>query len=174
MILFRKRHARYSDHIDYLLPSIVYLGTNDKYWSRSPSLLAKELALNEAELVRVFKAFPGLFRKSKKRSPVGEYPYSLQARYARIDGRDEEGNIWHPPLSTEMLRLLYDFIQKAADEEKASLRSTIGFTLTVLAALASALAAIYTASLKDTAPGTENQLRQPAASTGAAPPWEHA
>jgi hypothetical protein len=151
MILFRRRHALYKRHIDYLLASVVYLGTNNKFWSRSPSKLAAELSLDKAKLIAVFEAFPGLFRKSKQLFE-GEYPYSLQARYALTEGKDEEGKDWHPPLTPEKLRLLYDFIQKSADEERAGLRSAIGYGLTAMAAVASALAAIYAASLKSPAP----------------------
>lgn len=149
MTLFRPRSKLYSKHIDYLLASVVYLGTNDRFWSRTPSKLADELSLDQEELIAVFAAFPGIFRKSKNINDAGEYPYSLQARYARISGTDSEGKEWHPPLPAETLRLLYDFIQKSADEERAGLRSAIGFGLTVLAAVASAGAAIYAASTED-------------------------
>lgn len=170
MTLFRPGFRLYSRHIDYLLASVVYLGTNDKFWSRTPSKLAGELSLDQDELIAVFAAFPGIFRKSKNVNEAGEYPYSLQARYARISGTDSEGKEWHPPLPAETLRLLYDFIQKSADEERAGLRSAIGFGLTVLAAIASAGAAIYAASVKATPPGPRAALERSAADMASALP----
>ena len=35
---------RYSKHIDYLIPSIIYLGTQEYWWARSPSAMAEQLS----------------------------------------------------------------------------------------------------------------------------------
>jgi hypothetical protein len=147
MTRFWKRRPRYSDHIDYLLASIVYLGTNHEFLSRTPSKLANELSLDQARLIATFTAFPGIFRKSLGKGETGEHPYSLQARYAlRI--KEESGEEDYPALPPETLRLLYDFVQKSADEERTSFRTNLTLALSTLAALLSAAAAIYVASAK--------------------------
>ena len=51
---------RYCDHIDYLMSTIVYLGTHTFYWARSPGNMATELSLDKEHLRQVFEGFPGL------------------------------------------------------------------------------------------------------------------
>src|SRR5690349_5900123 len=79
---------RYADHIDYLLPSVIYLGTHQSYWARSPRRMASELSLDHERLLAVFEGFPGLFRRSQRLAPHGEHYYALQARYAQREGMD--------------------------------------------------------------------------------------
>lgn len=90
---------RYADNIDYLLASILYLGTHTFYWARSPSSMASELSLDQDKLADVFRAFPGIYRSSKRTSPQGEHYYALQARYALKEGgrhRGPRGGVLYP------------------------------------------------------------------------------
>lgn len=150
MIRIGKPRPRYSDHIDYLLASIVYLGTNEEFLSRTPSRLANELALDQDRLIATFTAFPGIFRKSSTLSDTGENRYSLQARYAlrvRVDGSEDD----FPVLPSETLRLLYDFVQKSADEERTGWRTTLSLAASAVAALLSAGVALWVATDKPAA-----------------------
>lgn len=57
---------KYVRRVDYLVASIIYLGTHSYYWARSPQALARELSMDADELQEVFNSFPGLFRKSHR------------------------------------------------------------------------------------------------------------
>jgi hypothetical protein len=112
---------RYSNSIDYLLASIVYLGTNDYWWARTPKTMADELQLDQYELENVFRAFPGLFRKSVRVSKDNKQNhYSLQARYAKREGPDfsePDETTMIEPLKPDKLQLLIDFVLKMAEQE---------------------------------------------------------
>ena len=138
--------VRYSEHIDYLIASIIYLGTQRGWWARTPNRLAAELSLDEAKLTVVFDGFPGIFRKSAKPSETGQHYYSLQARYAlRADYTEGEERTDIPTLPIETTRLIYDFVLKAADDERALKRFTTSNRIAVGAAVVSALTAIIVA-----------------------------
>jgi len=142
---------RYSDQIDYIVSSVIYLGTHPHYWARSPSSMAKELSLNEARLQRVFENFPRLYRESKRKSPTGEHYYALQARYVQREGgdtADPEEVSFIDPLTTERLKLIIDFIQRAAEAERSGRRSWITNSISVAAAIIAAAAAIFVSFIK--------------------------
>jgi len=140
---------KYSDNIEYLTASVIYLATQTGWWARTPAALAAELSLDHAKLKMVFEAFPGIFRKSMRPSNTGEHYFSLQARYAqRTDYGQAEEVTDIPPLGTDHIRLIYDFILKAADDERAAKRALIGNSIAVLAAITAAIAAIIAAKLK--------------------------
>jgi hypothetical protein len=113
--------TRYSDSIDYLVATIIYLGTNDTWWARTPKTMADELQLKEHALKMVYEDFPGLFRKSARVSQEnGQSHYSLQARYARRQGPDfsEPDETTHiAPLDLDQLNLLLEFVAKQPDRE---------------------------------------------------------
>jgi hypothetical protein len=80
---------KYSNNIDYLFASIIYLGTHTYWWARSPQSMARELQLDERRLQEVFEAFPGIFRKSVRTDrDTQQHYYALQARYAQKEGGD--------------------------------------------------------------------------------------
>lgn len=141
---------RYAAHIDYLIASIFYLATQRGWWARTPRMMAEELSLDETRLIAVFEGFPGLFRKSARPSQYqGQHYYSLQARYAqREDYEEREETADIPPLETDKLRLLCDFVLKAADDERNRSRALIGNGIAVAAALVSALTAVTVAWLR--------------------------
>ncbi|HEX8223726.1 MAG TPA: hypothetical protein VF605_07920 [Allosphingosinicella sp.] len=76
---------KYSEHVDYLVASVIYLATQRGWWARTPSAMAGELSLDGTKLRAVFEGFPGIFRKSKRAGSNGEHFFSLQARYAQRD-----------------------------------------------------------------------------------------
>jgi hypothetical protein len=140
---------RYSAHVDYLVASIFYLATQRGWWARTPKMMAMELSLDEDKLLAVFEGFPGIFRRSMRPSDSGQYYYSLQARYAQRDQYDErEETTDIPPLETDKIRLLYDFVLKSADDERSRLRALVGNGIAVGAAVISAMTAILVAYLK--------------------------
>lgn len=137
---------KYSEHIEYLTASVIYLATQRGWWARTPAALAAELSLEHDKLIRVFEAFPGIFRKSASPSESGEHFYSLQARYAQLTDYDkEEREADIPPLDTDKIRLIYDFVLKAADDERAGRRALIGNSIAVSAAVIAAISAIAAA-----------------------------
>lgn len=140
---------KYSDNVDYLIASIIYLATQRGWWARTPTNLAAELSLDRERLGQVFEGFPGIFRKSTRPSSTGEHYYSLQARYALrtdYDAKEEVTDII--PMKTEEVRLIYDFVLKSADDERARQRMFIGNSIAVGAAIVSAVTAIVVAYFK--------------------------
>jgi hypothetical protein len=136
---------RYSDNIDYLVSSIIYLGTHEYYWARSPSNLAAELSLRTDKLAAVFEAFPGLFRRSHRLAENGERYYALQARYAQRKGEDvtdPDQISYIKPLGNDKLQLLINFVSQAAANELDSRRAWISNSVAVLAAIVAAVSAV--------------------------------
>ena len=136
---------RYSTHIDYLVASVLYLGIQDYWWARSPKEMARERSLDETKLQAVFEGFPGIFRRSTRlNADNGQHMYSLQARYAQKDGKTppDKQISYIPPLDTEKIRMLLDFILKSADDERVGRRNRAGNLVAVLAAIVAAVAAI--------------------------------
>ena len=141
---------KYSDNIDYLVSSILYLGTHTYYWARTPRGMASEISLDEIRLKSVFDAFPSIFRKSSKPGDHNQHYYSLQARYAQKEGGDtpEPERVSHiQPLETESLNLLLDFVLKMTEHEKTDARGKVTGWVAVAAAVTSAAAAIVVAYL---------------------------
>ena len=140
---------KYSENIEYLTASVIYLATQRGWWARTPAALAAELSLDHAKLAQVFDGFPGIFRKSTRPSSTGEHFYSLQARYAQrteYGEREEQTDIL--PLETDKIRLIYDFILRSADDERTRQRTWVGNSIAVGAAIISAMTAILVASIK--------------------------
>ena len=111
---------KYSNNLDYLLASIIYLGTHTYWWARSPKSMAAELQLNEQRLERAFEGFPGLFRKSVRTDKeTGQHYFALQARYAQKEGgdiADPEQTAYIKPLSTDELTMLIDLRDEHGSE----------------------------------------------------------
>lgn len=151
---------RYSRHIDYLVASVFYLGTQGYWWARTPKEMAYELSLDEKKLTEVFEGFPGIFRKSTKASKSGQHTYSLQARFAQHDhkGKLDQSISYIPPLDTDKIRLLHDFILKSAEDERAGRRALIGWGIVIFGAFVSAMAVIYSATLKQPSPASAPQI----------------
>jgi hypothetical protein len=142
---------KYSDNIDYLISSILYLGTHTWYWARTPRGMASELSLDEARLLLVFDSFPSIFRKSSKPGDHDQHFYSLQARYAQREGgdtREPEKISYIAPLDTEKLNLLFDFVLKMTEHERTDARTRLTSWIAVAAAVVSAGAAILVGVLK--------------------------
>lgn len=165
---------KYKDNIDYLFASAVYLGTHTYWWARTPEAMARELQLDEDRLEQVFNSFPGVFRKSRRKSPRNDqHFYSLQARYAQAEGgdtKDLEQRDSIAPLTSEKLKVVIDFILKMAEQEskdddqaqtrRFAFRTNI---VSVSAAVIAAVAAITAATIKATpAPSVQSS---PAAAT---------
>lgn len=141
---------KYADNIDYLVSSIMYLGSHSYFWARTPDNMASELALDATRLEAVFDAFPGLFRKSQTRAQNGQPFYALQARYALRKGGDtkEPNQISSiETLSTERLQLLVDFVVKMSEQETAAAENARTNRTAVMAAVISAGAAIVSAGI---------------------------
>ena len=76
--------------------------------------------------------------------------YSLQARYAQRDhqGKPDQRVSYIPPLETEKIRLLQDFVLKSAEDERIRKRTIIGNGIAAGAAVVSAVTAIVVALMK--------------------------
>jgi hypothetical protein len=152
IFLSREINLRYSDHIDYLVSSLVYLGSHSYYWARSPSNLAKELSLDAARLQEVFDGFPGLYRRSVRLSETGERYYAVQARYAQREGgdtADPDQISYIAPLSSERLQLVINFVTQSAEAERAGRRAWITNSISMFAAIIAAGSAVTVAVIKD-------------------------
>jgi hypothetical protein len=142
---------RYAKNVDYLVSSILYLGTHTYYWARSPRALAKELSVDEKKLQVIFDSFPGLFRKSHRLAPHGQHYYALQARYAQREGGDTddpEQVSYIAPLGADMMKVLLDYVLKMTEHEKTAFRGWIGHIVSIVAVLVSACAVVLAATMK--------------------------
>ena len=143
---------RYSDNIQYLVPSSMYLGTNAGWWARSAGNMAFELSLDEGRLLAVFEGFPAVFRKSRiVDQQTGQHFFALQARYAqRVGGNLDEAEraIDVPPLATDHLKLVVDFVLRMAEDERVARRTWIANGIAIAAAVVAACAAIAAAGLR--------------------------
>lgn len=160
---------KYSRSIDYLVPAIFYLGTNEGWWARSANNMAHELSLDEARLLDVLQGFPSIFRKSLTTDPDhGGHYFSLQARYALRRGSDlgeAERVIDVPPLSREQLKMVLDFVQQSAESERLTGRTLLTGSISSFAALVAAGAAITAALMKPQAVAPAPCLAVPASVT---------
>ena len=142
---------KYSKNVDYLVSSIIYLGTHSYYWARSPRALARELSLNEQKLEGVFTGFPGIFRRSHRVSDEGQHYFALQARYAQREGedtRDPEQVSYIKPLDTEKMKMLLEFVHRMTEQEKAGRRGWFANIVSIVAVIVSASAVVIAATIK--------------------------
>jgi hypothetical protein len=142
---------KYSDNIDYLVSSIIYLATHTYYWARSPQALGRELSMDESKLQSIFDGFPGIFRRSLRLAPHGQHYYALQARYAQRKGGDTddpEEVSYIAPLNGEKMGMLLNFILNMAEHERAAVRGWTANAVSIVAVIVSASAVILAATLK--------------------------
>jgi hypothetical protein len=88
-----------------------------KWAIRQPKGIAKDLSIDAEDVTTILNSFKGLFRRSSGVSrDHGDSFYSLHLRFAR-QVADEDNNKERPPLDTEYLMSLLDFISRRANEE---------------------------------------------------------
>lgn len=139
------QNPKYSDHQETLIALVTHLAMTD--WSkRSPTNLSKALTIDKDEITVVLESFKGLFRKAmKKHKETGEHYYSLQIRHARQwleESEDEDENSKKPPLESEYLTKLLDFVITKAAEERSNKIASIGPWVTAVGSLIVAALAI--------------------------------
>ncbi len=122
------QNPKYSEHQETLIALVTHLSMTD--WSaRTPTNLAKALSIESSEITKVLDEFKGLFRKSKKKSKKNDdHFYTLQIRHAMqwLDESEDEGeDDKKPPLETEILTKLLDFVISKSAEERANKISSI-------------------------------------------------
>lgn len=145
----------YSEHTELLTALVSYLALT-RHKSRTPTGIARDLGLSEAEVVKVLDGFPGLFRKSKntatRGSRKGQHFYTLHVRYAirDIDDADEDDPEPREALPADYVVALFDVIGNRSSEERSEAHAlkqnkitTIGVWIAAVAAvLAAVIAAI--------------------------------
>ncbi|SEB18594.1 hypothetical protein [Marinobacterium iners] len=144
------QNPKYSDHQETLIALVTHLAMTD--WSaRTATNLAKALSIDKSEIETVLSGFKGLFRQSKRKSKkTGDYFYSLQIRHARqwlneVD--DEDENDRKPPLESEYLTKLLDFVISKSAEERRNKIAVVGPWVTAFASLIVAgLAVVFKSS----------------------------
>jgi hypothetical protein len=117
----------YSKHQETLIAAATHLAMG-QYVSRQAKNLAKDLSIEPDEVAIVLVSFKGLFRQS---GGTSEKYYCLQLRFSRQNIDDEES--LRPPLETQYLLTLLDFISRKASEE--SQRSTAMLVALITAGL---------------------------------------
>ncbi|MDY6978215.1 MAG: hypothetical protein SVW51_18775 [Pseudomonadota bacterium] len=140
-----KQNPKYSKHQETLIALVTHLALTD--WSaRTPTNLAKALSMEKSEILDVLESFKGLFRKAKKTSKkTGDHFYSLQIRHARQwlnELEEEDEDTKKPPLESEYLTKLIDFIILKAAEERKNKITAIGPWVTTAGSLIVASLAI--------------------------------
>ncbi|MDE1225686.1 hypothetical protein MCT03_15820 [Vibrio aestuarianus] len=144
------QNPKYSEHQETLIALVTHLAMTD--WSaRSPTNISKAISIDKDEIITVLESFKGLFRKGKRiNKKTNENYYSLQIRHARqwledTDTDDEESK--KPPLESEYLNKLLDFVIAKAAEERSNKIAVFGPWLTAAASLVvAALAIIFKSS----------------------------
>jgi hypothetical protein len=135
-----KKALSYSDHLETLIALLTHLAMTD--WSmRSAPNLSKALSIEESEIEYVLENFKGLFRKSKTKKSKANF-YALQIRHARQwlnEEESEDENTKKPPLESEHLTALLDFVIRKAEQEK---NHSHGFITAWIAAGAALIVAI--------------------------------
>ncbi len=135
---------KYSENIDYLVSSILYLGTHADYWARTPGGLAKEISVDEDRLRAVFEGFPSIYRRSPGTDEKGQYRYSLQARYARREGRGQEPKSI-ALLTTDRMQMVLDFVHRMTEHEQSGRQVKWTNYVSVMAAVIAAVTALAVA-----------------------------
>jgi hypothetical protein len=130
----------YLSDLEILTALVTNLAMTD-WWHRTPGKLARSLSIPEPDISRVLETYKGLFRKSPNVSKETKSPlYTLQLRYARQwMQRDTEDEGTKPPLDSEYLVALLDFISRRADEET---RRSYTVTAAIIAAGVAVLASL--------------------------------
>jgi hypothetical protein len=109
---------RYSDHLDVLVALATYLALTPKT-SRTIPWLAKDLSLPEAAVRTALEGFPGIFRRSRRPSSVGEHFYTLHARFAlRSTDADSETQAL-VELRSDLLSTVLQFVTQQAAQESS-------------------------------------------------------
>jgi hypothetical protein len=116
----------YTEHLDALVALVTNLAMTE-WKSRTPTILAKELALDYDEVVYVLDRFKGLFRKSYGRKEYEDRQepfYWLQLRWARryVEEATEDDVALKEPLEADYLSTLLDFILTMVEQEQAAER----------------------------------------------------
>ena len=139
----------YTTHLDTLIALITHLSLTAME-SRTPPWVAKDLSLDLEEVRATFDAFPGIFRRSPKRSREGnEHYYTVHARYAlrRRGAADEEPL---PELRPEIMKALLDLVSQRAAAEAEERRFALELRHTSrnarIAAVAACVAALLAAA----------------------------
>ena len=134
------KSTKYSGHFETIVALISNMALMT-FTSRTPSKLAKFLALDIDEVNFVLKKFKGIFRESIRTSPESnEKYYCLQIRFAtRKQEADENTEADLIQLKAEYLSTLLEFVTKMVESEKAMQRQ-IGFNWITLTASVIALA----------------------------------
>jgi len=133
------------DDIDCLIPLITYLGSNPYWWARSAPSLSVELALDAERVQAVFDRYPMIFRKSRFINESNAHSYALQMRYARRQDGDTDHPpkvSYLPPLSSDEVIALIDFLVRISTLEKTVSSSRKTMIVAVVSAIISATAAI--------------------------------
>lgn len=136
---------KYSRNIDILLPSIIYLGSHEYYWARSPESMSKELSLDQDRLSKVFNDFPEIFRKTIPNDDSDTTYYALQARYAQREGGDTADPSklsYIRELDREHIKMLIDFVSQSSEREKAGRRAWTTVTSAIIAAASALIVAL--------------------------------
>lgn len=147
-----KNSMKYSDHFETIVALISNMALMT-FTSRTPSKLAKFLALDSDEVNFVLKNFKGIFRESIRTSPdSNEKYYCLQIRFAtRKQEEDENTDADVIQLKAEYLNTLLEFVTKMVEGEKASERQTSINVVTLLASIIALVASIGAAIIAYTA-----------------------
>lgn len=129
MMLKRK----YSKDIATLIALISNLALG-KYSRRSVEGLSKDTSIEEDEIKGILVHYKSLFRKSSKSNK-----YSLHIRHALQYESDEDDNKIKPPLETEYITTLINFVSDKAKEEQ---NWNLQFLLAIGASIVSILIAL--------------------------------
>lgn len=145
----KSRQNRYSEHLETLIALVTHLGLTYRR-SRTPTMLAKYLGLEKAEVQKVLSDFKGLFRESVS-VENGEHFYTLQIRYARrwLDetesDSDDDDTVQRPPLAPEHIAGLLSFVSRMVEQEQTGARQRARNWFTLAGAWIAAAAAIAAA-----------------------------
>jgi hypothetical protein len=136
----------YTAHLDTLIALITHLSLTANE-SRTPPWIAADLALDLGEVRATFGAFPGIFRRSQRRSREnGEYFYTVHARYAlRRKGAVDDEPL--PEMRPEIMKALLDLVSQRAAAEAEERRFALELAHTSRNARIAALAACAAAVL---------------------------
>ena len=132
------QNPKYSEHQETLIALVTHLAMTD--WSaRTPTNLSKALSIESSEITEVLNEFKGLFRKSNNKSKkTGDHFYTLQIRHAKqwlYESAEEGENDTKPPLESELLTKLLDFVISKAAEERVNRITSIAPWVAVFGSL---------------------------------------
>ncbi|WP_152984075.1 MULTISPECIES: hypothetical protein [Stenotrophomonas] len=131
---------RYYHDLDMLVALISNLAVGE-YSQRTPNGLSRDLSIDEDALVKVLDNYKSLFRKAKNPKPGGKQaPYSLHLRYALQYVEGEDPSVKKPPLPTEHVTALLEFVAEMARQERS-------WSMQTVAALIAAAASFIVASI---------------------------